>query len=1288
MKQEKNKQTETSRFVRLLAVIILCLCTTQLAFAQTFNVDGIYYKKNSDGISVSVTKNSSGYSGVISIPDNVTYESKTYSVTSIEDYAFFYCSNLDSLKLGNSIKTIGERAFFGCTNLKGTLIIPDSVTDIGNDAFSGSNLDSLKLGKSLKTIGDATFQQCGNLKGTLNIPDSVTSIGARAFYNCSKLDSLKLGKSIKTIEEYAFYECTNLKGTLSIPDSVTNIGLRAFQECSKLDSLKFGKSIKTIDEYAFYECTNLKGTLSIPDSVTSIGNSAFENCSKLDSLKLGKSIKTIGNYAFYKCSNLKGELIIPDSVTSIGKFAFYQCKKLDSLKLGKSIKTIGNEVFNQCTNIKSIISEASIPPTLGTSAFYSIDKSTCQIQVPYTSVDAYKTANGWKDFTNISAILPAKDANGVYQIGDMNELLAFADIINGTSTTAAEPTANAVLTADIDMDGMSLRIGNNETYSYQGVFDGQGHTISNYVVRTENAYDNGLFGYVKNGTVKNVKASARLILDRSSDTNSATLSNDGHAHTAFIGYVIGGTVENCEVTATITTEGTAKYVRVAAVVGGAKNATIRNCVAKGTMTNEGYPHIHFESCGAIVGICQGTTVENCVNEMQFDIYLNNMSASKGTIVSFGGLIGIAESNSTVTGCVNKGTINITGVTPEGSDAYGKAQYVGGVVGNGGSLDIIKCVNLANITETDVQNDQMAGIVGYLQRGAVFSIENCANVGNLTCTFINKDAITSGGVGGILGYFNAGDATNRQVFVNNCYNIGDINSATNNRCSLIGFINGANDNLLGKEFINYYVPQEISAGTSLTNMTYKSVTADEVRNGALCYLLNGGTTDGTQVWYQALAETGGDEYPVLTNNDNNTVYAEYSHGSTTALYTNNMTLHAAPYDATAQEELGGNHDKSYVAGEYTWTDGGAELPSVSGTFTCSVCGVHGTPTLTMEIDSTLSTPASCYATGTDHYVATFSFSGTAFKASYDKATPMIDHDMTGNIKFDYDEWVYMYKCQREGCTHHLCYADEEGTIPATKQENGEYIVPSMTLADATKYTSMAVFKVSNLTYTRSFSHDKWMAVYLPFNFDCSQLPDEYEMANINNFHEYEQTDGTYKTVLEIKRVVNGGIIPANTPCLIRRKQAPESAITENFSFLDAKFHCASERNINCSSVTRMYYFCGIYTEKTEFNNYEYADWIDYVLNQGVIYKAQNNTVLKPQRWYLSITDRTGGGGIGVNAINIHVIGDGEATGIDEIFVSTDSADAADKEGIYDLQGRKMQSEPTKGVYIKNGKKYIK
>ena len=308
-------------------------------------------------------------------------------------------------------------------------------------------------------------------------------------------------------------------------------------------------------------------------------------------------------------------------------------------------------------------------------------------------------------------------------------------------------------------------------------------------------------------------------------------------------------------------------------------------------------------------------------------------------------------------------------------------------------------------------------------------------------------------------------------------------------------------------------------------------------------------------------------------------------------------------------------------------------------------------------------------------------GTAYSNSNEAV-----HRMPEATSLNSEQHIYQKVCQREGCGHIGYYATSDGSVEA-KLEDGIYKVESFTLADATAYNSEAEFTVTSLAYKRTFYDDKWMAVYVPFAIDCSKLESDYEMATINNFHEYEQEDGTYNVVLEVKRVTKGGTIPALTPCLMRMKTAPEAEVEKTLTFENAAFSAAADKSIDCSSVTRYYKFSGTLNGKKGL-----IAGTDFVLNAGKLNNTSENTVLPAQRWYLSATDRNSTSvepATMLRSISINVIGDGEATGIEDIQVNTESgADASGSTGIYDLQGRKINSEPTKGMYIKNGKKYIK
>ena len=189
----------------------------------------------------------------------------------------------------------GWSKFIGRRSLT-SLVIPDSVTNIGDYAFSGcSSLSSVVIPDRVTSIGDCAFENCSSLTDIV-IPDGVTNIGKCAFEGCRSLTDIVIPDGVTSIGDCAFANCFSLTGIV-IPDSVTGIGKFAFSGCSSLSSVV------------------------IPDSVSCIGSGAFKNCSSLSSLVIPDCVTSIGNYAFAYCKSLT-DIVIPNSVTSIGDNAF------------------------------------------------------------------------------------------------------------------------------------------------------------------------------------------------------------------------------------------------------------------------------------------------------------------------------------------------------------------------------------------------------------------------------------------------------------------------------------------------------------------------------------------------------------------------------------------------------------------------------------------------------------------------------------------------------------------------------------------------------------------------------------------------------------------------------------------------------------------------------------------------------------------------------------------------------------------------------------------------------
>ena len=328
--------------IRQLALLLaLLLFSSSSALAYDCCIDGIYYNLNTTDKTASVTDNDNNrYSGDVVIPETIAYNNAIYSVTSIGESAFDYCSRLTSVVIPNSVTTIDYKAFANCSGLT-------SVT----------------------------------------IPNSVTAIGGWAFINCTRLSSvsfnaekcIKMGyrKDVQGVY-FVFAGCTSLT-TLTIGDKVTTIPSNAFRKCSALTSVTIGNSVTSIGDYAFGGCSGLT-SVTIPNSVTSIGEFAFQSCSGLTSVS------------------------IPNFVTSIGEYAFSHCPGLTSVTIGNSVTSIGDRAFSGCSGLTKLVSLAVEPPTCDNGTFKEVDKTTCQLLVPEESINKYKTADQWKEFLYISGV--------------------------------------------------------------------------------------------------------------------------------------------------------------------------------------------------------------------------------------------------------------------------------------------------------------------------------------------------------------------------------------------------------------------------------------------------------------------------------------------------------------------------------------------------------------------------------------------------------------------------------------------------------------------------------------------------------------------------------------------------------------------------------------------------------------------------------------------------------------------------------------------------------------------
>ena len=382
-------------------------------------VDGLYYDFKSDGtaavsshIKYGRGEYSQDYSGDVVIPPTVTYNKRTYRVTSINEGAFSHCSDLNSVTIPNSITYIGYEAFYWhslnsiyITDLAAWCNIKHEQSGLSYSHLflNGEEVKDLIIPNGVTSISDWAFS-CSGLT-YVSIPNSVTSIGSFAFSSCSGLSTIKSEIENPFVLDTRVFSDVYARATLIVPKGKKSAynsteGWKKFKYIVEegefvVDDIYYkidenntasvisgnreysgdivipayvnydGKTynVTSIGEWAFYDCSGLT-SVTIPNSVTSICSYAFNGCSGLTSVHIS-DIKAWCGIKFY--SNpleyahhlyLNGEeikdLVVPNSVSSIGDRAFRDCSGLTSVTIPNSVTFIGDAAFSDCSDLVSI----------------------------------------------------------------------------------------------------------------------------------------------------------------------------------------------------------------------------------------------------------------------------------------------------------------------------------------------------------------------------------------------------------------------------------------------------------------------------------------------------------------------------------------------------------------------------------------------------------------------------------------------------------------------------------------------------------------------------------------------------------------------------------------------------------------------------------------------------------------------------------------------------------------------------------------------------------------------
>ena len=489
MKKSLSKFT----FAFILTFILLTTLFAISVFAAPTVSDVIWddpscYEINDDNQTVTIT-------GVIinksktrefEIPESIFVKldnetGRTYTVTAIGKNAFR--ENADriygELIIPSTITSIGDNAFAG-THISGDIVIPSSVTYIGPGAFSSmkEEITSLTLSQSISEIPEKAFYE-SNITGELEIPSNVKTIGKNAFTS------------------------TNFTGDLFIPYSVTSVGERAFEKCDKITSVTLyttprtqtsttNKSM-TVGNYAFYDCTSVTG-ITLGSGVTSIGSYTFANIPSLTYINFNAiEVKDLSSsaYAFHS-SGLKADgitLNVGKNVTKIPNYLFYVDNVANTARLtsivfeaGATCTTIGSNAFAN-SYFLSKVTVANSVTKIGSSAFencYSLASVTLGTKLTSIDSNAFKNCYKLVEVYNLSS-LAIKENPGSGNFG-------YAGAYVRDIFTSLEEQSNLVFTDDgfVLYDGevcfLLSYVGSAENVVFPNSCNGKSYEIYEYAL--------------------------------------------------------------------------------------------------------------------------------------------------------------------------------------------------------------------------------------------------------------------------------------------------------------------------------------------------------------------------------------------------------------------------------------------------------------------------------------------------------------------------------------------------------------------------------------------------------------------------------------------------------------------------------------------------------------------------------------------------------------------------------------------------------------------------------------
>lgn len=744
--------------------------------------------------------------GVTEIGDNAFWSNSSLeavtlpsTLKTIGDGAFGR-TGLAEVTIPDGVTEIGDSAFFG-TNSLTKLAFGDGsqLSSIGENAFYSSALTSVTLPAGVTTIGDSAFERCEDLS---SVTVNGTVVGESMFYK-SGVQSASL-PNVETLGKSAFADCTDLTG-LYMPQ-VKYIGQSAFQSTSLTefvlpDTLESTES--SILSYTDLTCltvsldTILKDGIDPGTFLNAFYNlSPYENNTQIILTDVDRDITLLENGLKTQAKEIQFStamyqaFLVTDVQATLGTITNQSGIEVNVngsplqtggampadaasdaylYRLALSYDTGSGETgillepeFGNLTgtytaaidHTVSSVTLTAIPSASGASIAITVNGTAVTAETDHTAeiplnigeniiAITVTSQNGEVEKTYTLMVSRNDEPPKNLQISTAEELLAFASDIN---SGAYEDTSDMLveLTADIDLEGQAWTpIGDKGIYYFEGVFDGNGHTIRSLTLNTQGGTYLGLFGGTANTTIRDVHV-------------TGTLHNTVSAQNKYIGGIVG-LAQYCEITgctaefAVTCEDGATLGMVVGGIVGEADHSRIENCTSNTAISGKAFGY-----WGGITGAAVDTDLVNAVNRGDIAI-----TETDGYIYA-GGIAGAAQAGAAISDCVNEGAITLS------ADGFYN-RTIGGVCGQLLSSTLSRCTNNGDVSAKAYNTAGLAASVSTSSEDGPSVIISCLNNGKV------QSEASGSYVAGIVA--SASDSYNLGTRIESCISLGNVSGAT-------------------------------------------------------------------------------------------------------------------------------------------------------------------------------------------------------------------------------------------------------------------------------------------------------------------------------------------------------------------------------------------------------------------------------------------------------------------------------------------------------------------------------